>query len=514
MMRAKRCLFALPIAFLAGCGGGQQQSVLGSGTAGDGQPSAPVVLPVPEDATISFVVWFPVGSDQDPSGKEGLAWLTGQLLAEGGTKANSYEQILKRLFPMAASYSVRVDREMTTLHARVHRDHLDAFFALLVDAYARPAFAKEDVERLRSRGISYLEKTLRYASDEELAKAALNQMIFGKSAYAHPIIGTGAGLRSITSDDIRSFYQQHYTGPSVTFAIGGGYPAELVKRLEATRSLLPAGKSAMVPPPAPEPARGRRVLLVDKGGADASISLGFPIDVHRGERDYYALWIATSWLGEHRNGSSHLYQVIRESRGLNYGDYAYIEAFPEGGELQLPPTNVARSRQFFEIWIRTLPNDQAIFALRAALRELKRLVDDGMTQEQFELTRSFLRKHLLHYAPTTHDRLGYAVDDRYYGISAPGHLARAQDMLKSLSRQDVNRAIQRHLQYKDMYIAIVTGKAGEMKKALAAGDPTPIHYPTAKPAAIIEEDKAIAKEPLSIAADAVETRPVDSMFGK
>ncbi len=49
----------------------------------------------------------------------------------------------------------------------------------------------------------------------------------------------------------------------------------------------------------------------------------------RGDEDFYPLAVANSWLGEHRNSSSHLYQVIREERGLNYGDYSYIEYFPE-----------------------------------------------------------------------------------------------------------------------------------------------------------------------------------------
>ena len=68
--------------------------------------------------------------------------------------------------------------------------------------------------------------------------------------------------------------------------------------------------------------------------------MGFPIDVLRGAQEWYALAIANSWLGEHRNSSSHLYQVIREARGLNYGDYSYIEHFPAAGGCMMPPQNV------------------------------------------------------------------------------------------------------------------------------------------------------------------------------
>jgi hypothetical protein len=59
---------------------------------------------------------------------------------------------------------------------------------------------------------------------------------------------------------------------------------------------------------------------------------------------------------------------------------------------------------------RTLPNAHAPFALRAALRELQLHVDEGLTTEEFELTRTFLRKYSPHFAETTAARLGYAVD--------------------------------------------------------------------------------------------------------
>jgi zinc protease len=69
-----------------------------------------VLLPVPDDPTISFTVWFEVGSQDDPPGKEGLAYLTGALLAEGSTTENSYEEILRKLYPLASDYGVRVDK--------------------------------------------------------------------------------------------------------------------------------------------------------------------------------------------------------------------------------------------------------------------------------------------------------------------------------------------------------------------------------------------------------------------
>src|SRR5690606_15385594 len=266
-----------------------------------------------------------------------------------------------------------------------------------------------DFERLKSDAINDIENTLRYAQDEELGKAALHAFAFAGTRYAHPPEGTFAGLRRITIDDVRAFYGRHFTARNALVGLGGGFGDARVERLTAATRELPAGEPA--PEPGIEPAEIRRneVLLIAKPGADASISYGFPVDVHRGERDFYALWIANSWLGEHRNQVSRLFQIIREIRGLNYGNYSYSEAFPEGGERTMPPVNVPRRRQLFEVWIRTLPNEQAHFALRAAVRELERLVDEGLSAAEFELTRSFLSKYTLHLADTTARRLGYAM---------------------------------------------------------------------------------------------------------
>jgi zinc protease len=515
---ATAALAGLACAVAWGCGSPQKS---GAKTVDDGksggsdiaaQNMKPVLLPVPSDPTVTYGVWFQVGSQNDPPGKEGLAWLTGRLLAEGSTTKHPYTEIVKLLFPMAASYDVRVDREMTTLVGRVHKDHAAAFQELLSDAYLRPAFAAEDIERLRTEGLNYLQKFLRYASDEELAKAALTWAVFEDTRYAHPVIGTVEGLKAITAEDIRSFYQAHYA--SAVFALGGGYDQGTVDWFTGTRKELPAGGNnpalAAIEPPAFE---GRHVLLVEKPGADASISIGFPIDVKRGEDDFYALWLATSWLGEHRNSSSHLYKVIREVRGLNYGNYAYVEAFPEGGMRQMPPTNVARKRQMFEVWIRTLPNDKAIFALRAALREVRMLVDEGMTQEEFELTRAFLRKYIRHFAPTTQDQLGYAVDDRFYGLDK-AHLEEFVRRMDTLTLEQVNAAIKKHLQYKNLKIAIVTGEAAKLSEALTSNAPSPITYPTEKPKAVLDEDKEIIVEALDVPAGNIRVVPVDQVFEK
>ena len=179
----------------------------------------------------------------------------------------------------------------------------------------------------------------------------------------------------------------------------------------------------------------------------------------------------------------------------------------------MPPTGVPRRHQVFEVWIRTLPNDQALFALRAALRELQLLVDGGMSQEEFELTRSFLSKYYLHFADTTSQRLGYRLDDRFYGIDGDGHLARFGEMMGQITRDEVNAAIKKYLRYDNLKIAVVTGEAEKLKAAMIADAPSPMTYASDKPPEVLIEDEEIEDFPLAVAEDAVRVVPVDEIFG-
>jgi zinc protease len=519
-MSPSRLLACFLLAAACSSGAANKPAAPGAPGAGGTSPSQPgqvapsVVLPATEEPAVSMAAWFQVGSSDDPSGKEGLAWLTAQMVARAATQAHKYDQILALLYPMAAQYQISVDTEMTVFSGRAPREQAATYLPLFVAAYTKPAFDQADFERLKAEATSYVEKSLRYALDEELGKAAFVGALFAGTGYAHPPQGTAASLRAITLDDVRAFWREHYTRDRVVFGLAGGWSDSLRSGLEGSRAALAASApSPRAEAPTVTPPSGRQVVLVDKPGADASISFGFPISVRRGHPDFAALYLVTSWLGEHRNSSSHLYHVIRSTRGLNYGDYAYVEAYPNGGRRQTPPPNVSRRQQAYEIWIRTVPNKNAVFALRAALRELDRLAQNGLTAEQVELTRSFLSKYLLHAAPATHDRLLWSFDDRFYGLSAP-HLDKLREEIKALTLEQVNAAIKRHLSADNLVIAIATGEAAQIREQLTSGAPTKPTYDSPKPKPILAEDEEIASYPLNIASRSIKVVPVDDMFAK
>ncbi len=261
----------------------------------------------------------------------------------------------------------------------------------------------------------------------------------------------------------------------------------------------------------PQPIHGLQVTIVEKDAPATAISIGRTDRRAPRPKDFYPLAVANSWFGEHRHPASHLYQVIRELRGLNYGDYSYIEHFANGDSLQFPQPNDGRRQQIFEIWLRAVPHEVRHFVLREALRELKLLVDGGLDEKRFPRPATALSKYVLHYAPTTMDRLGYALDDKFYGIEG-SHLDIYRQRMQDMKPAEVNAAIAKHLQYRDLQIVIVTKDARSLADALVADAPSPITYPAPRPPAVLKEDEEIIRFPLGIKRENIRIIPVEKVF--
>jgi zinc protease len=489
-------------------------SLAAQGTA----PAGTIALPERESPFVAFNLWVKAGSQNDPKGKEGLAALTARLLAEGSTTLDPYERILAKLYPMAAGYDYSVDKEMTVFRGRVHRDHLEAYYMLLRNALLTPAFAPDDFERVKAQTLNFLERSRRFARDEELSKELLYWMAFRGTPYQHPEEGYVASVRSITLDDVKQFYRTVYLRNNVVVGLGGGYPPGLLERVRADMDALPAGEVASVPRSVATMPDGVHVLIVEKQTDATAISLGFPTALLRGRADFFALMAANAWFGEHRNSLSHLYQVIREARGMNYGDYSYIEAFPLGYTTQEPPVNVSRRSQLFEIWIRPISktaapdlHERALFATRAAWRELAKLVDDGMTDSTLAEATGYLHNFSVTYGSTVSRRLAYAVDDAFYGLTT-GHLASIRPGLATLTLTGVNGAISRNLQHANMYVVFITQDAEGLKQKLLSGVPTPITYAGPKSAAHMAEDAEIAAFPIPVKAENITIINITEVF--
>jgi len=481
--------------------------------AGKGSPKTAMLLLPNSSPLVSFRILFNVGSVLDPRGKEGVAALTASMLSDGGSRSMSYEEIVQDMFPMATGFNSQVDKEMTVFVGATHTDNLEKYYRIISAMLLDPGWREDDFKRIQENAINNLTVNLRGNNDEELGKEALYDFIYSGHPYGHNNLGTVEALKKLTLDDVKTFYRENYTQANLVIGLAGGYTKDFADKIKADfAAKLPVGAPAKVALPEPEKINGREMRIIQKDTPATAISFGFPLPVKRSDPDWPALLVVQSYLGQHRSSNSHLYQVMREVRGLNYGDYAYIEYFPRGMFQFHPDPNLGRRQQIFQVWIRPVEPKNGLFALRIGLYELDRLVRGGMSKEDFEGTRQFLTKFANVLTKAQDDQLGYALDSRYYGIPTFSDYVREQ--LKKLTLDDVNRAIKKYLQAVNVKIVVVTKDADAFRAAAVEGKPSPISYTSPPAKDILEEDKGIESYKLNFSPDRIVVTPVDRVFEK
>jgi zinc protease len=297
--------------------------------------------------------------------------------------------------------------------------------------------------------------------------------------------------------------------------LSGDYPATLVERLTSELRALGAGDEetalAALPAIKGRMPNGLEVEIVKKETRATAISMGHPIPVTRNAADFAALNLARVWLGEHRASSGRLYDRIREVRGLNYGDYAYIEFFNRPGGQFFPSPGIARRSQLFELWIRPVVPENAQMAMRIALYETQKMIDEGLSQQDFDNTRDYLLKNVYLLTSNQNQRLGYALDSWWYGMGDYVDTMRAA--YAKLTRDDVNKAIKKYLSAKNLHVVIITKDAEGLRDTLLADAESSIKYDAPKPE-LAEEDKTIGNYKLGIKAENIRIVNADDVFAK
>jgi zinc protease len=474
-------------------------------------PMQLVIQAGPENPIVSFRLVFRAGSVDDPSGKEGLTALTANLLAEGGTRKLSSAQLLEVLFPMAATLEVFPDKEFTTFAGRVHKDFLPRFLEIFTDVLLEPRYDPNEFERLRTDALNTVRNRLRSENDEQLGQVALDALLFRGHPYEHFVGGTVQGLQSLTLDDVKAHARRVLAQDRLVIGLAGPVDDALKKAITSRLSALPATGAPRVELP-PVPAQPGRAVIIQKPTISTAISMGSVTPLRRGDPDFFPVAFALSYLGEHRQFLGVLFNELREQRGLNYGDYAYAEHFSEQPGTTYNRTNIGRTQQDISLWIRPVVPANAAFATHGAVYYLDRLVQQGISREQFELVRGFLLNYTRLWEQTDQRRLGYAIDSLFYGT--PDFLEQYRKALGDMTPESVQEAVRRRLRPEALSFAFVTQDAPALVNALKSQTVAPLKYASPKPQELLEVDKAIVRQPLSLQPESIEVIPASTFMEK
>ncbi len=478
-----------------------------------------VELKQPNSNKVVIKLMFRNGSISDPKGKEGLTAATANLITQGGTKEMTYSEIKDKIYPWAAGYGAQVDKEVTIFTFAVHVDFLDQFYPILKGLIVTPSFAENDFQRVMKNQQNYVDQVIRASSDEEYSKKSLEDLLFRGTNYQSMVQGKSASVKGITLDDVKKHYAALFTKHNLTIGIAGKYSGAFVKQLKADLAALPGAKPVIPMAGKANMPNGIEVEIIAKDGAFGSaVFTGAPLAITRSSNDFAALLVANSYLGEHRKSYGQLYQKLRETRSMNYGDYSYVEWYNGGGENMLPPSGVPRSSNYFSLWIRPVQiakqlkqqykelSDVKIghahFALRMAVREIDLLIKNGMSKADFEATRTFLRSYMKLYVASPAEQLGYLMDSKFYGRK--DYIKEMDKLLSALTLADVNKAVKKYWQTDNMFVTIVTDRseAEELAKSLKENTASPMTYSNVVkaglPKAVLDEDDIVSTFKLNV----------------
>ncbi len=437
-----------------------------------------VVMPVEGGKVLYLQATVRAGSAFDPTGSEGVAWLTAQMLRQGGSGGLAPEAVDSALYDLAAEVEVIVDKETVTLRGKAMAEDSESFMQLFSDMVTEPGWDPAAFERLRSDAIETLTNGV-MSSDEALGDMILDIWLHEGHPYGHAIQGRTGALEALDLDDVKGFYESAWVKHATTIAIAGPEAEAQATAWVAAFDGLPSTRPIEATPKPRPIVDDTRLLVVEKTTDSTGIHFGHPIEVDRSHPDYAALTLAMTAFGEHRQGHGRLFSTMRTARGLNYGDYAYIEHYVQTGWSATRELGTSRLQNQFTVWIRPTSAENGPFATKLALHLVEELVQDGLRPDEFADIQTYMLARMGLWAQEPGRRLGFEVDA--VSMDHPNLLTTLPDQVRALTLEQVNTALRTHIRAEDLRFVVVTADAEDFHRRLLEDSESPIVYNGVQP---------------------------------
>ena len=266
---------------------------------------------------VSMNLVMKMGAAGDPAGKAGLASLAADMLDEG-TATRDALQISDQLARIGSGVQIAAGWDSTTASLRALTRHLDRALEIYADVITNPAFPDKELQRLRAQRLAGLRA--QRDDPDSVAGLVFQTALYGKNhPYGHPLSGDEASLRSLTAEDVRSFYETYFRpNNSALIVVGDVKPDEVVAKLEKAFANWKSGHVPAVDvSAAPVPREHSTIYLVDRPGSVQSVIQIGQVAAPRSSPDYFPLFVMNRILGG--ASSARINLNLREDKGYTYG---------------------------------------------------------------------------------------------------------------------------------------------------------------------------------------------------
>lgn len=379
------------------------------------------------------------GAQFEQTSQQGLANLTAMLLRRGSQR-HSFQEMNQMLDNVGASLSISADDNYASIGGHALAADLLMLLDLLSEMLLSPAL--DEIEFTSTRGQLLTNLGILNNDTGYRAECAFSQAMYPDNhPYARSSYGTVETVSALTIEDIKWFYNAQYHPATLVLVIVGAIRAEWVvqqlERLLGTWQVaIPLPQQNVPLVDTPIGITTKRVELPEKSQVDLIWGV---IGMPRASPDYYSASIANLILG--RLGMmGRLGARIRDELGLAY----YVSSHLQSGTGPIPWNIVAGVNPA-----------QVERTIQEILAEITRMRDNPISDDELADSRSFLIGSLPIHLETNGDIADQllAIEEFHLGLD---HLQRYPEIVNSISKQDIQRVVNRYLT-PDRYVLAMSG---------------------------------------------------------
>ena len=407
--------------------------------------SGPVAYMIPDRALplVNIAIYVHTGEYLEPAGKEGLAELTGYLLARGGTKSQPDEQLEERLAFLAAQLNSGVGETQGTVSLNLLSKDLDEGLKILREVLTEPRF-QDDKIALRKQ---QLLQEMKQRNDDS---ASIEGREYGFLAHGENFFAnhypTAASVESITRADMEDFHHKWFHPDNFVVAVSGDFDRDgMVQKLETLFGDWPFSGDKPSPVPSNPELAKPGVYIVDKDVNQGRVTIQLE-GIKRDNPDYFPVQVMNDILGG-GGFTSHIMSSVRSDEGLAYSAYS---SFPGG--IYYPSTFTAE----FQSKSRTVS-----YAASIVLREMKKMTETPPTPQELATSKRGYIDRFPHSFATRAQVASMFAQDEFTGryASDPEYWHKYRSRVEAVTGDDVERVAKKYLAPDKAVILIVGNKA-------------------------------------------------------
>lgn len=375
------------------------------------------------------------GSIGDPPGQEGLASLTAELLRKG-TESRTASQISEALDFVGATWQASAGQDYASGSCEVVKKDLDLGLDMLSDLLLHPSFPAEEVSKLIEQSADGIKEEK--AVPGEVIGRYYEQFLFGAHPYGRPAGGTETTLRSLKREDVVKFYAGHYAPNGLLFAAVGDFSAtELEAKIKAKFGAWKPTPGNLPPLKEPVPVAGRRALIVEKPDATQTFFRFGNVGLAYANPDRVLVDVVNTLFGG--RFTSMINSALRIESGLTYGARSQFACKRVPGAFAIASYT---------------SNDKTERAMKLALEVLQKLHGEGITPEQLQSAKAYI-KGLYGLSLETNDQLaGTLCQLAAYGLGRE-YIDTYFDRIDAMTVADAKRVIEQYYPLKSLAFVFI-----------------------------------------------------------